>query len=547
VIVRGIRREAARLRARPTIIEALENPRLLGALPEFRDLSSWKGWLIVLKVFYGLALSDEDREWLLAHTGRTWFDPLGYWTLVVSVGRQAGKSTIVAAIATYESVFAAPDLGGSWVLCVAQDFRGSVRGLFTKIAAPFETVGALKALVVKPTADTLALTTGVSIGAYPARPAAIRGPSSRMTLLDEAAWLRSSEGVSQDTEMLRAIEPGLAMGGGLVDGRRRPGRLVLLSSPAGEAGMFFDLFSRHWGRDDSPVLVVQASAMEMNLLLPPDYMARMKEDDPEGYAAEALGQFRGGQSALLDPVAVRASVQKGRTDYPPCDGTAYVLHIDASSGRNDHYTAAVGHRDGDEIVIDAVRRWKAGPGFSTRKNAEEIAALARDYGIREVTGDGYALGFVTDDFKAEGIEFRQIEKPGTKPDTTVAVNTSELMLDLVHPTHSGLVRLPDNQDLVAELIALERRRSTVVGVHDRVVVPPSRHKDMATAIAGVVYRLRVAPAKRRMLENYGYAGPSRYGPSTAGYAGTCRACTRPFREEDLTPGGTHRACAHRGR
>jgi hypothetical protein len=497
------------LAVRPTIVEALENPRLLGGLPEFRDLTSWRRWMTILKAVYGLALDPEEHRWLQAHTGRETFDPAGYWTLLVSVGRQAGKSTIIAAVADYEAVFASPDLGGDHVVVVAQDFRAAVRGLYEKIAAPFERVPAFEPLVENPRADNMDLTTGVHIAAFPCRPAAVRGPSSRLSLWDEAAWARNTEGISQDREMMRALEPGLAMGGPMIDGRRRPGRLVLLSSPAGESGTFFDTFTRHWGRNDSPVLVVQAAAVEMNSLLPPDYLEQMRQDDPDGYAAEALGQFRGGLQALLDPVAVRAAVQANRTDFPPREGVAYVAHIDASSGRNDHYAVAIAHRDGDEIVVDVVRVWKAGPHFSTRRTAKDIAELMGRYGITEVTGDGYALGFVQDDFKAEGIEFHQIEKPGTKPDTLVAVNTSELMLDLINPMHSGLVRLPDSAELVAELIALERRRSTVVGVHDRVVVPPGRHKDQATAVSGVVYRLRVAPKRRKTFEGYVYDAATR--------------------------------------
>jgi hypothetical protein len=497
-----VKREPAPMTQRPSIIEALESPRLLGALAEFRDLTSWRRWFTILRALYGLPMDPDELEWLRDHTGRSEFDPAGYWTLLVSVGRQAGKSTITAALATYESVFADPDLGGDHVVVVAQDFRAAVRGIFEKITKPFETVEAFERLVESPRADNLDLTTGVHIAAFPCRPAAVRGPSSRLSLWDEAAWARNTEGVSQDREMMRALTPGLAMGGPMIEGRRRPGRLVLLSSPAGESGTFFDTFQKHWGRNDSPVLVVQASAREMNGLLPEDYLETMREDDPEGYAAEALGLFRGGQSALLDPVAVRAAVQKSRTDFPPTEGVVYCAHIDASSGRRDAYAWAIGHRAGEEIVLDVVRRRTAGPNFSTRAVAAEIAELLKRYGIREITGDQYALGFVVDDFKAESIEFKQIEKPGTEPDTMVAVNTSELMLDLVNPLHSGLVRLPDNADLVAELIALERRRSTVVGVHDRVVVPPGRHKDLATVVSGVVYRLRVAPKRKKMFENY---------------------------------------------
>ncbi len=541
-----------------TIVQALEDPRLLGALPRFRNLTSWRAWIVVLKSLYGLALDEWETRWFCQHTGRTRYAPPegGYRTLVLAVGRQSGKSAITGLIADYESVFGDPADGGQWIIAVAQDHRASVRTMFSYINEPFEEVPALKGLVAGKVGDVLELRSGVKVGAYPCRPAAVRGPSARLAIIDEAAWLRNSEGVSQDRELMRALDPTLAMGGPMVGGRRLHGRLVLLSSPAGQSGMFYDTFERHWGRDDSEVLVVQATAMEMNSLLGPDYMARMREDDPEGYAAEALGQFRGGMSALLDPVAVRASVQKGRVDLPPAEGAAYAAHMDASSGRNDHYVVSVGHRDGDRIVVDVVRAWKAGANFSTRRAAAEAAELLRPYGVREVTGDGYAIGFVIDDFRHEGIEFKQIEKPGTKPDTKVSVNTSELMLDLVNPLHSGIVLLPDSPELVAELIALERRRSSVAGVRDRVVVPPGRHKDAATAVSGVVYRLREAPRRRKLLEGLRfdpatggttYLKPGERPKAAAPAGGTCKSCLQPFREEDLSDNAVHRACGHRAR
>jgi hypothetical protein len=44
-----------------TIIEALHDAQLFGALPAFRDLTSWRPWLAFLRAVYGLALL--RRSW----------------------------------------------------------------------------------------------------------------------------------------------------------------------------------------------------------------------------------------------------------------------------------------------------------------------------------------------------------------------------------------------------------------------------------------------------------------------------------------------------
>jgi hypothetical protein len=45
---------------RLTIIEALADPKLFGALPPFKNLKTWASWLAILRAFYGLPLTAEQ-------------------------------------------------------------------------------------------------------------------------------------------------------------------------------------------------------------------------------------------------------------------------------------------------------------------------------------------------------------------------------------------------------------------------------------------------------------------------------------------------------
>jgi hypothetical protein len=91
--------------------------------------------------------------------------------------------------------------------------------------------------------------------------------------------------------------------------------VVVLSSPR-QSGALWELHRRHFGRDDSSVLVWQASAADMNPL-PPDYSPRMREDDPEAYRSEVLGEFRSGVATFLDPDALEACVVRIAASCPP--------------------------------------------------------------------------------------------------------------------------------------------------------------------------------------------------------------------------------------
>jgi hypothetical protein len=48
---------------RTDIIEALRNKKLFGALPEFRDLTTWFAWVVWLKSLYGLPLFVKLNQW----------------------------------------------------------------------------------------------------------------------------------------------------------------------------------------------------------------------------------------------------------------------------------------------------------------------------------------------------------------------------------------------------------------------------------------------------------------------------------------------------
>ena len=461
-----------------TIIDALGDRRMLGGLPCFTDLASWRLWLIFLRALYGLPLDGAEQHDFRLHTGRHAYDPPpgGYREAVCIVGRQSGKSRVAAAIAAFEAIVAPAEPDGTETYCalIAQDQRAALRTLFSYAVAPFDHVPALTRMVPSGwralwrrarRADSLTLDSGVRVAVYPCRPAALRGLRARVVICDELAFFRSSEMVPLDLEMLRAVRPTLATTGG---------RLVILSSPYAQSGALYDLHRRHFGHDDAPVLVWQASAPAMNPTLPADYVARMETDDPDAYRSEVLGEFRQGISTFLDPDAIAACVDAGVRERAPVSGVVYSAFVDPSGGRRDAFAVAIAHRENDRIVLDVCRGW--GAPFNPSGVIAEAADLLGQYRVSDVRGDKYAGEFPAEAFRAHGISYAPSDR-----------DRSQLYLDLLPRVQAGTIVLLDDAALLRELRGLERRRGS--SGKDRVDHGPGAHDDRANTAAGVAARL----------------------------------------------------------
>lgn len=499
-----------------TIIDALRDPQLFGALPAFQDLSTWRNWLVFLKAVYGLPLDQDEEAVFKRHTGRTASAPPpgGFREAVMIVGRQSGKTRIAAALAAFEAIMATrePDRTSLYAALIAQDHRAALRTLFSYAAVPFEHVPLLRGTVVARTAETLALESGVVLAAYPCRPPAVRGIRAKVVVADELAFYRSAEGNPQDLEMLRAVRPLLATTGG---------RLIVLSSPYGQSGALWELYRAHFGRDDSPVLIWKATAPEMNPTLARDYLERMAQDDPEGYRSEVLGEFRAGISMLFDPEALEACMVRGCRERLPQEGLAYRAFADPSGGRRDAFTVAVGHREGERIVLDALRAWPA--PFNPSGVVAEAAGFLRRYRVIRVTGDRFGGMWPVEAFRGHGVSYESAD-----------LDRSALYLELLPVVNAGAVELLDLPDLLRELRGLERRRGP--SGRDRVVPAPHDHDDRANVVAGVVSLL--ARRRQKMLEEWrpGPASAQEKKPCHMHGRAQCPACNPGWSWRDLQRG-----------
>jgi hypothetical protein len=175
----------------------------------------------------GIEESDRWQEDLLrSEAGR----------VLLNAARQSGKSTITAILATHTALYDP----GSLVLLLSPSLRQSGE-LFKKCLAVYRSLDS----PVPPeseTALTLALENGSRIVSLPGTEKTVRGFSgAALLIVDEAARV--------ENDLYHAVRPMLAVSGGT---------LILLSTPYGKRGAFFDEWTngQGWERYEIPATEV---------------------------------------------------------------------------------------------------------------------------------------------------------------------------------------------------------------------------------------------------------------------------------------------------
>src|SRR5438093_6328522 len=136
------------MKRKPSIIEAIKNPKLFGSLPRFKNLVTWTSWLVVLKAVFGLGMTAEDLVIFNRHTGRTLPPPDGSKETYLIIGRRGGKSFISALITTFIACFIDfkqyVTIGETLcILCLAKD-KDQARIVFRYVKAILNHVPALR-------------------------------------------------------------------------------------------------------------------------------------------------------------------------------------------------------------------------------------------------------------------------------------------------------------------------------------------------------------------------------------------------------------------
>ncbi|MCL6622897.1 MAG: hypothetical protein K6T55_12480 [Syntrophobacterales bacterium] len=412
-------------------------------------METWGPWLTALKAVYGLPLSGRDLELYRQATGLE-TPPVGPAREVYLIcGRRAGKSRIAAAVAVYEALFPQVKLapGEVGVVALIAVDRDTARVLLEYVRHIFEASPVLRRMVVDSLAQEIRLKNRRVVQVMTASGASVRGRTYLACVLDELAFFRNSEGLSNDAEIVRALRPGLATTGG---------KLIGLSSPYARAGVLWEVYRRHYGREGD-ILVWQAPTRLMNPTIGRDLIARDLEADPEAARAEWEAEFRSDLEAFLSWEALQAVVVPGRYELPPRSGVHYTAFVDPSGGRGDAAALAIAHSEGGKVVLDLARRWPA--PHNPQAVIQEMAEVLRSYGVRRVVGDRYAGEWPRQEFMKHLIGYDPAPQ-----------DKSRIYLDFLPLVLSGRCELLDLSRLSSELRNLVRRPRS--GGRDLVDHPP---------------------------------------------------------------------------
>lgn len=445
------------------ILQAIDDPALFA--PGFRNPATWAAWRAFLAALFGLPLTDEQRKVVRQCTDRDEATADAASEAALVCGRRAGKSFVLALIAVFLACFRdyrcylQPGERGT-VLVIAAD-RRQARTIFRYIRALLTRVPMLARMVERETADTFDLVNEVSIEVGTASFRSVRGYTVVAALCDEVAFWQTDDAAEPDYAVLDALRPAMST---------IPGAMLLLaSSPYAPRGALHDMHRRYFGKS-GPILVWQAPTRTMNPTVPQRIIDEAMERDPASALAEYGAQFRNDIAAFVPREVVQACVDESTFERPYDPKYGYVAFVDPSGGSSDSMTLAIGHREGDMVVVDVVREIVA--PFDPESATEEFARLLRSYGLRHVTGDRYAGEWVRQSFEKRQIQYALSELP-----------KSGLYVDLLPKLNSKTIRLVDNPRLVNQIAALERRTSR--GGKDSIDHPPQGHDDLANAVAGV--------------------------------------------------------------
>src|ERR671917_475947 len=384
-------------------------------------------------------MTPEQLATYQACTGRTEAPTQPFTEGWLICGRRAGKSFVLALIAVFLACFKSYTefLGPgerATVMVIATD-RRQARVIFRYVRGMISETPLLADLIERETADTLELSNGVSIEVGTASYRSTRGYTLAAVLCDEIAFWPTDDSAEPDYAILDALRPGMST---------IPGAMLLCaSSPYARRGALWDAFRRWHGKDDSGLLVWKAATRTMNPTVPQGVIDRAMERDQASAAAEYGAEFRSDIEGFVSRDAVEAVISPGVFERAPLSNTRYFAFVDPSGGSADSMTLAIGHKEGEVAILDAIRERK--PPFSPEAVVKDFCDLLKRYRISKVEGDRYAGEWPREVFKKHGITYDASARP-----------KSDIYRDLLPRLNSGEVDLLDEQRLVAQLCGLER-------------------------------------------------------------------------------------------
>jgi len=364
--------------------------------------------------------------------------------LYILASRQAGKSTVAAALALH-AAYAWPE---RTVLLIAPTLRQSselsakVRSLATKLGLVLAGESALR----------LELSNRSRVIALPGAQEGIRGYSAHLVVLDEAAWIPD--------ELYQAARPMLAVTGG---------RLVAISTPYGMRGWFYRAWAEERGER------IRVTAYDIPRIRSEFLEAERRALGDWAFRQEYLAEFLEAGGAIPEELIQRATVLEGPES--PQAGRVYAAGLDLARLAD---WSSLSILDVTELPYRLVHqeRWQ---GEWSYTEARVLGVLER-YQAR-LTVDATGVGDPV---------YERLRRawPQTHPFRFTAQSKQQLVNELRLSLAEERLQLYPDPTLLAELRALQARQ-TAYGVSYE--APSGAHDDTVMSLALALWTVRGGP------------------------------------------------------
>lgn len=547
---------------------------------------------VILKAHYGLELddvktftvSDWRRENVETHTEKTYLKKLydegrcnigevipgkQRREMILSIRRRSGKTTISACIAAYETYklikkqdpqkyYGLPASNNIQIISVATD-KDQAGLLYQEVSGHYRNCSFFGPYTANNTLSYARFQTPADVekyGRYIENPSAkatlkvtfrscvakgLRGAGNICVILDEVAHFTET-GQSGAEEVYNAVVPSTsAYSPKDPDNPTSPigeveGRVILISSPLGKQGLFYNLFQigMRGGKASENILAVQAPTWEVNPTVPAEEFEKHYLKNAAVFFTEYGGEFtdrtRGWIEKSEDLFACVDPELRPKKKAPARQ--PHFIGVDLGLV-GDGTAIAIGHLEGDKIIVDLVDQIKAGEGDYADKDrldfddvADWVLGLSKRFYLVEGIFDQWA-----------GIPFEQaLSKRGLGQMKSVQMTrqlTSNIFQNFKDMMWDGRLGLYDNPHpeedghapYLAELLELQAK---VQSKHIITVEAPQvqgKHDDMSDALTRMVWLASQKVGSQKYMaggsaSRGGYGGQALHGGK--GFAGGAR-------------------------
>ncbi|UGY03271.1 hypothetical protein [Bradyrhizobium quebecense] len=451
---------------------AISDPAILGsAFPrKAGEPDSWLPWRALGCAIMGERLTAAERDAYTqiigmpeSRAGRRANEVL------VLKSRRSGGTSFAAAMSIYQAALCdysdVLDVGERATLLFQAPTARQAQVAFQRSAGLIDASPMLSGMVIGRTEDSITLSNSVTLEVRPASYRSVRGLTLAGAVVDESAFLMAEGAANSDTELLAALRPALLSTRGL---------LLIISTPYARQGETFELHEKHFGKD-GPVLVAKGTWETWNPTLDREFVDREMQRDRPKAESEYYCVFRSDVCSFIDPIVLAKATDHGVTQRPYMPGVSYVCFADGASGLTaggDAFCAAVAHREGDVLVVDAVLIRKA--PFNAAAVLGEVCHLAKAYSCSEIVSDRVAQGFMQAGIADHALSWR-----------ASPLDKSALYLNCLPLFGSGKIRLTGEPIVIEQFLSLERKAGSF-GMRDRVDARGNKSEDAANVVAGAV-------------------------------------------------------------